>query len=392
MNSLRLIIPVAAALLLAGQAAAQNEDAATAKEEAAQMQATQVREEEVTRRLREAEARMAEAARQIAELTTDRLPQIHRLERRFAFIDGDRPRLGVTIGDDDQGPVEGVHVRGVTPGSAASEAGLRAGDILTSVNGEALSAENADAANSRLLDFMAGIEAGDKIDLEYLRDGKVGKVEVEPRSVEMNVFAFRGDGMPHLAPGAPGAPGMAPDMRRELIVEWTSGARRTSTSLSAPNRCTWASSKPAADRLLRIASRSAACGYPTSSRIPPVKSMPSSSGRSCVNSETIDTITTSADMTSATFRRVAPRKSIVVVCLIRRMVAFLHRHAGYLAAAEHRVDDCARSTIAVNIEVRMPIIKVIANPLIGPVPNANKTIAAIKVVMLASAIDDRAFS
>jgi S1-C subfamily serine protease len=223
MNSLRLIIPVAAALLLAGQAAAQNDDAATAREEAEQMRATQVREEEVTRQLREAEARMAQAARQIAELTTDRLPQIHRLERRFAFIDGDRPRLGVTIGDDDQGPVEGVHVRGVTPGSAASEAGLRAGDILTSVNGEALSAENSDAANSRLLDFMAGIEAGDKIDLEYLRDGKVGRVEVEPHSVEMNVFAFRGDGMPHLAPGAPGAPGMAPDMRRELIVEWTSG-------------------------------------------------------------------------------------------------------------------------------------------------------------------------
>ena len=49
-------------------------------------------------------------------------------------------------------------------------------------------------------------------------------------------------------------------------------------------------------------------------------------------------------------------------------------------------------TIAVNIDVMMPSDSVIANPLIGPVPNANSTIAAISVVMLASAIDDSAFS
>ncbi len=49
-------------------------------------------------------------------------------------------------------------------------------------------------------------------------------------------------------------------------------------------------------------------------------------------------------------------------------------------------------TIAVNIEVMMPSISVIAKPLIGPVPTPNSTIAAISVVMLASVIDDSAFS
>ena len=49
-------------------------------------------------------------------------------------------------------------------------------------------------------------------------------------------------------------------------------------------------------------------------------------------------------------------------------------------------------TIAVNIEVIMPSINVIAKPLIGPVPTPNRTTAAIKVVMFASAIDDSAFS
>ena len=49
-------------------------------------------------------------------------------------------------------------------------------------------------------------------------------------------------------------------------------------------------------------------------------------------------------------------------------------------------------TIAVNIEVTMPSDSVIANPLIGPVPKIKSTIAAISVVILASAIDESAFS
>ena len=43
-------------------------------------------------------------------------------------------------------------------------------------------------------------------------------------------------------------------------------------------------------------------------------------------------------------------------------------------------------TIAVNIEVAIPIIKVTENPLIGPLPNENKAKAANKVVKLASTI------
>ncbi len=48
--------------------------------------------------------------------------------------------------------------------------------------------------------------------------------------------------------------------------------------------------------------------------------------------------------------------------------------------------------IAVNIDVMMPIISVIANPLIGPVPKPSSTIAAISVVIFASAIDESALS
>ena len=43
---------------------------------------------------------------------------------------------------------------------------------------------------------------------------------------------------------------------------------------------------------------------------------------------------------------------------------------------------------AVTNEVRIPINKVVAKPLIGPVPNKNKINAVINVVTLASTIDD----
>ncbi len=195
MKTLKVLIPAAAFLLLAGQAAAQSqEEAERLRAEAAAEAAgakAEAREAEVARELEEAERRMAEAARTIAELTAERLPQLAEFERRFeVFADG-RPRLGVNIGEDlDGGPVEGVKIVGVSPGSAADDAGLRSGDIITAINGESLSAESSSAANRKVLDFMSGVEEGDVLDVEYLRDGKTGSVEVEPRPVEMSAWAF----------------------------------------------------------------------------------------------------------------------------------------------------------------------------------------------------------
>ena len=46
--------------------------------------------------------------------------------------------------------------------------------------------------------------------------------------------------------------------------------------------------------------------------------------------------------------------------------------------------------IAVNKEVKIPMINVVAKPLIGPVPNTNKIKAVKPVVILASNIEDKA--
>ncbi len=196
MKTLRVVLPVAAVLLLAGQVAAQS----TEEERMSEMEA---REAEFTQDMREAEEQLAEAAQRVAELSQERLGALSEV-RKFKFDISNKPRLGVNISSDyEQRSVEGVGILSVTPGSAADDAGMRAGDIITAVNGESLTAESSQAANMRLLDFMKGVEEGDQLDIEYLRDGRVGTVQVEPRVVPMNAYAWSYDGGNFVMPNMP---------------------------------------------------------------------------------------------------------------------------------------------------------------------------------------------
>jgi S1-C subfamily serine protease len=154
-----------------------------------QVMAAEERRQVVEVQMREAEERLAEAARKIAELSTSNLPGLVEVERRIHM--SGRPVLGITIaGDDDDGPVEGVQVRGVSPGGAAADAGLRSGDIITAVNDESLTADSNEQANAKLIEFMSAVEEGDVLDVEYLRDGKQGTVEVKPKEASTFAFAF----------------------------------------------------------------------------------------------------------------------------------------------------------------------------------------------------------
>ena len=198
MNARNRLLSAPLLLLLASQATAQAPTAERSEE-------TGLREAQFAERMREAEERLAEAARRVAELSSERLGSINGIQR-FAFDFSNRPRLGVTIGNDETArPVEGVRVIGVTPGSAAADAGLRAGDVLTSINDEPLGADSSEAANQRLFDFMRGVEEGDTLEIAYLRNGNAGKVAVAPRVEEHRVFAFAGPEV-HGEMRAPGFP------------------------------------------------------------------------------------------------------------------------------------------------------------------------------------------
>lgn len=214
-----------AALTVAAQAGAQSQPgAAKDVQQAAETPASMTNDDDVEKRWREAERQMAEAARQMAELTADRWPRREALQRRLEIIGDGGPRLGVTIGGDEKAPVKGVEILGVTPGSAAEDAGLRAGDLITAVNGETMAGNSSEDAAQKLLDFMSGVEEGDKLQLEYLRDDKAGQVEVEPKAIDSPVFAFDFNGREFGFPGAPGAmiaPGV-PGGPNKYFFQWHS--------------------------------------------------------------------------------------------------------------------------------------------------------------------------
>ena len=80
-----------------------------------------------------------------------------------------QPLLGVTVGETDS--AEGVRVETVAPGSPAAEAGLENGDVVTSVDGEAVDGPRA------LVAAIGAKAPGDAVTLTVERDGETLELE-----------------------------------------------------------------------------------------------------------------------------------------------------------------------------------------------------------------------
>jgi type II secretory pathway component PulC len=111
-----------------------------------------------------------ELARSMAKVEQDN-PKVQYFEY---MTDPQRAMLGVLIPDDfEDGETRGVRLQAVTPGSGAEKAGLKAGDLLTSLNGSSLAAEGKKVSpQKRMKDVMRKLRAGDEVKVEYERDGR----------------------------------------------------------------------------------------------------------------------------------------------------------------------------------------------------------------------------
>ena len=100
-----------------------------------------------------------------------------------------RGRLGVIVQDltpDLAGALDidansGALISQVLPDSAAADAGLREGDVVTAVNGRSI-----DSAGD-LRNEIGLSRVGEKVELEYLRDGDYLVQEVVIRAVEAEI-------------------------------------------------------------------------------------------------------------------------------------------------------------------------------------------------------------
>ncbi len=106
-----------------------------------------------------------------------------------------RALLGVQIQEVDAklasekklNTLNGVYVQGLTAGSAASQAGLKTGDIITNINSVAVN------TSSQLQEQVARFRPGDKIKVSYLRGNSAATTEATLRNATGTTGVVRED-------------------------------------------------------------------------------------------------------------------------------------------------------------------------------------------------------
>jgi membrane-associated protease RseP (regulator of RpoE activity) len=162
---------------------------------------------ELEKALAEARAELDQAAREVAKLSRELYGGESDEMMRFVHGGARGSMLGVNIGGATRD--EGVEVVGVSPGGPAEQAGIRTGDVLVAVDGQALKGGGDRGASRQLVEFMRGVEPGRAVKVDYLRDGKkrtatVTTAPAEPpivRVIRERLGGPMGEGMPMPLPG-----------------------------------------------------------------------------------------------------------------------------------------------------------------------------------------------
>ena len=143
------------------------------------------------KRLEDAQQRLEAAAREVAELSAEAGgPQAMR-EFEFLLPSPRRAMLGVNLGGTEANG-GGAKVNGVSPGGAAAEAGVKAGDVIVAIDSKRV------ATGRDLVAAMKDVEPGQEVALELRRDGKPVKLALVARPMDQVFFAGPGMMVPEL--------------------------------------------------------------------------------------------------------------------------------------------------------------------------------------------------
>lgn len=156
-------------------------------------------QQQINQQMLEARREMQAAAQRLAQLTMQMSgPMMSRLSRAF---DPNRAVLGVTIANTVPGRNGvGVEIAAVTPGGPAAQGGLRAGDVITAINGIAFKTNAREPASDQLLDLMDRVQPGAHLTLAYLRDGGTHTAQVTAGRLSDFGFAWNMPEMPAVQP------------------------------------------------------------------------------------------------------------------------------------------------------------------------------------------------
>lgn len=106
-----------------------------------------------------------------------------------------KPVIGVLLAPDDKA---GVRIAGVTPDSAAAAGGLKSGDRIVSIDGNAIKAASGTARVDEVRERLAVADAKTAVKLGYERDGKTQVVSLTPKVSDRLLVLPGLDGVPDL--------------------------------------------------------------------------------------------------------------------------------------------------------------------------------------------------
>lgn len=181
-----------------------------------------INQSQLEQQMQQARLQMQQAAQRMAQLSLQmQEPMLARLSHMF---DPNRAVLGVSIADNrDSQNNPGVRVLAVTPGGPADQAGLRAGDTITSINGTVLRAGAQQSAADQLMEFMDKVKPGDTLKLDYVRADKPRSVTLKAGKLSDYSFAFDVPPPPPVPPVSPLQP-LQPNNLRALFPQGWWGA------------------------------------------------------------------------------------------------------------------------------------------------------------------------
>lgn len=141
-----------------------------------------------------------ERERERERIQIDRVPLGVGSNEMIRVLTNRRARLGVNVDlQAEAADTIGARIEGVTPGGPADKAGLRAGDIITRLNGQPLYSAETAARNVRqsmpglrLIELAARLEPNDTVTVEYRR-GNDRRTARLVTAEDPNHFVFRSD-------------------------------------------------------------------------------------------------------------------------------------------------------------------------------------------------------
>jgi S1-C subfamily serine protease len=103
-----------------------------------------------------------------------------------------RPRMGVLLSSNTDNDSLGVELEAVSPGQPADDAGLKAGDVITAVNGKSLARTSRRDASpgSKLTDMLGDMDAGDTVTVAYRRGDAARTTKVVLRNLDSSAYSY----------------------------------------------------------------------------------------------------------------------------------------------------------------------------------------------------------